>query len=423
MGDSYNPIRCQAFVVTAAGAIYDLSAYFQGLTINTGIGSAWNGSIKLTDTDDALEEIIFALGSTGTLKLRFGDQSSFDQSPMYECRVLEPDPTFGLNSTSYTMSFISKPAQLALEMPVRGGGAYREGMLVGDIARKIAKDNGWATSRRIGGADVDTIEPGLPIGRVLNYFQESPWAFLANAVLPLATNGAGNHFNMFMDTDNVFHFHSPGYLTGNAVQRAVRTFRFGAGYDGDVISFTPSDLSAYVAALGGAGAGTYTFVDTLKGQQKTLDSAQMPRTPHTADETGRKPIRTDAGKQTEPVISTMIASRDGQEAAQMAQARNSFLSSFFAKGALNVKGQHGIHLDDLIEIIRYNRNGTTHHTSGLYRVTNVEHEVSGTWTTDIQCYRSGSQYKSNQQQDTKTDTMTSPSRQSAPAETPRRATQ
>lgn len=395
MHDSYNAIRVAVTVADQNGRTTDLSGFFQGLTIKVGLDSAWSGSLRLSETEDTgvVENAIFTLGNQGRLLLQFGNVDRFAEAPIYTSRVVKAEPTFHLGSTDYTLEFIAQPAQLAVEYPNRGDGVFREGVTVGHIARTIAEQNRWPIRKRKGTGDVVTVEEGLRTYRTFNYVRESGWSFLQKYVIPIASNARGEHFRMYMDEDNVFHFHSPSFLTQS--QDRVLTLVQAAGSDGIITGLTFNDYNALVTVLGGGGGAGYDYQDATKGTLEAEDSLDFPPIPGHESETARKPVRNQGTG--EPVTRVLLPTRSTEEGELMARARHDYLSRFYSRANLDIKGLHGIFVDDLINLVKLDRQGRQHYMSGMYQVKSVEHTIDGAWRTSIEAYRAGNLYQSSEQ--------------------------
>lgn len=360
--------------------------YFRSLQLELVSGGSWTGTLELYDHQgDYLESVVIAAGLDRRVRIRFGRGDDFPQENLtFEGNITTYKPNFEANGVTLTLECVA--VGVVQSLVKRQPKAFPEGRTISSIVEELATLNGWLTSDSQGRSTIETTgavtkEPYTSTG-------ESDLRFISEQLVKLATNSAGQgNYLFFFDESNTVHFHTPGFLP-----QVQHEFIFARSMAGDVISFSPADVSLFGVLMGG-GNSIFTGLSSLAGSpaqaKSTADGGVANEgIPTVADAGGRA----DYGSDVHSYIN--IATRDPEELKRLAQARFDKFREYAFKADMQVHGTHRVRLLDFINMRYLKANpaaGTSpeHYLSGLFRVYKVRHEVADTWTTTFELLRGG----------------------------------
>lgn len=201
-------------------------------------------------------------------------------------------------------------------------------------------------------------------------------------------------YRFFVDDSNAVHFHTDAFLP----DAVAASYRFGQAAMGDVISFTPSDTK-FIAAYFGSGASVFWAVDSFSGQRVRLASTDIGGLPGPASVIAAEAafIGDIFTEEQSPVSEDLVQSyipimaRDQADFARQVRAKFDKLRQFQYQAEAEVRGTHGVIPLNQIRMDYFtNTAQEPHFLSGVFRVKEVEHNVSsGGWQTSFGLYRDG----------------------------------
>jgi hypothetical protein len=360
--------------------------YFRSLSVELSAGGSWTGTIELYDSQgDYLENIIIAAGLDRRIRFTFGrgDEHS-DENLTFEGNITTYRPTFEANGVSLTMEAVAVGVVSALVN--RKPKAFPEGRTLSSMVEELAALNGWATTDALGRKTIEATsavmkEPYTSTG-------ESDVKFIREQLCAQATNSSNQgHYLFFFDEANTVHFHTPDFLP--AIQHE---FVYARKSSGDVISFSPSDVSLFGMLMGG-GNSIFTGMSSLAGAP-----AQVTSTSTGGVENEGFPVVPDASNRLDygdAVHSYVnLSTRDTEELKRLAQTRYDKFREYGFKADMEVFGTHRVRLLDFVNVRFLKANpapGTNpeHYLSGRFRIYKIKHEVSGEWKTTYEMLRGG----------------------------------
>lgn len=356
-----SPVRLQA------------DQFVQDLQVETTTGSSFNCSITLFDDRDRLEDLLLVAGIGREVKLRWNWASiGLSKAPQLVGSILRYTPTFMPQGIQFVLE-VTATAVLPciLSKVVR---AYSSGQRISDIVFALATERGWSTVDHRGR---QTIEPtGTVVDHPFNSTDESDMKFINDHLKDQAVNVAGQGGYLFyFDAFGAVHFHTRTFLSAYS-----KSYVFGRGADGEVLSFTPTDSSA-LAFLEGGGNVKFRSLSSLDATQTSISgttSGGVNDDPEVVEESATAVA--DLGDDTHAVINLMA--RDADELSRLAKARRERANDFHVVAEVQVVGTHDVDLLDYADVSYLMRSGAPHFLSGRYSVKRIVHSVNSSgWIT------------------------------------------
>lgn len=360
--------------------------YFRSLQVELVAGGSWTGTLELFDPQgDFLENIVILAGTDRRLRVKFGRGEQYPEENLsLEGNITTYRPLFEPNGITLTVEVVSVGVVSAMVRRVPR--SFAEGRLLSDVVTELAALNDWATSDALGRP---TIEPTpVPTGEPFTSTGESDLSFIQRVLVPQATNAAGQgNYLFYFDEANAIHFHTPDFL-----QSVEHTFVYARDMAGDVISFSPADVSLFGVLMGG-GNTIFTGLSSLSGA-----SAQAKSTTESGVENEGFPVvsdgssRVDYGSDVHSYVN--IDTRDPLELKRLAQSRFDKFREYAFKADLEIHGSHRVRVLDFVNIRYLKANplpgsNPEHYLSGRFRVYKIRHEITGDWRTTYETLRGG----------------------------------
>lgn len=360
--------------------------FFRSASIELVSGGSWTGTIELYDPQgDYLESLVIAAGLDRRIRFSFGRGENFPEENLtFTGNITTYRPLFEPNAVTITIEAVAIGVVGA--MLKRKPKSFPEGRTISSMVTDLATLNGWSTVDSQGRNTVETTatvmkEPFTSTG-------ESDMRFIQEQLVKQATNGAGQgHYQFFFDESNTVHFHTPDFL-----EQVQHEFIYSRSMSGDVISFSPSDVSLFGVLMGG-GNSIFTGLSSVKGA-----AAQTTSTTDGGVENEGFPVVSDAtsridyGSDTHAYID--ISTRDTDELKRLAQSRFDKFREYAYKADMEVHGTHRVRLLDFVNMRFLKANpapgsSPEHYLSGRFRVYKIKHEVGDTWKTTYEMLRGG----------------------------------
>jgi len=356
--------------------------YLTELSIELVTTGAWTGTITLFDpTFDELELAILAAERDRNIDLQFGwddPVDSFQRS--FKGWITRYRPNFEPNGTTLTLEVMARSlGPTIVDRTVR---SYKEGMRASEIVRAIAEEQGWPTSDLFGNDTIEATEP--PLETPFNTKGESAFNFIRDQLLKQARSpNGGSDFRLFFDEEGALHFHTSNYISAS-----THLYRYARDMAGDVLSFTPADMSLF-GVLSGGGNTRYTSPVSAQGGTADIRSTSTGGVNSegavTAVDAAARP---NLGDGIHSFVN--LVTRHPAEAERIARSRYEHYRRFAYSAELSVHGTHRIRVLDYIRAEVLKTNGELHYLSGNFQVFKVKHEVSSSgWETSFEMTREG----------------------------------
>lgn len=356
--------------------------YLLEMSIELVTTGAWTGTITLFDpTFDELELAIIAAERDRNVDFEFGWDDPVDGlRRAFKGWITRYRPNFEPNGTTLTLEVMARSlGPTIVDKRVR---SYKEGLRASEIVRAIAEEEGWSTSDLLGNDTIETTEP--PLETPFNTKGESAFNFIRDQLLKQARSpNGGSDFRLFFDEEGALHFHTSNYIVSS-----THLYRYARDMSGDVISFTPADMSLF-GVLSGGGNTRYTSPVSAQGGTAEIHSTATGGVNSegavTAVDAAAKP---NLGDGIHSVVN--LVTRHPAEAERIARARYEHYRRFAYQAEMSVHGTHRIRVLDYIRAEVLKANGELHYLSGNFQVFKVKHEVSSSgWETSFEMMREG----------------------------------
>lgn len=379
-----------------------VSTYYniQSLNVSMSTEGAFTGTITLFDHyATLLNNNVFSPALSLNMRIKFGwaDDENPDEIPTFEAVAIRGTPTFSRTGTKGFFEFIQGVASQVVTNKEAGPRSFPAGLLASTIATQIATAYQWDY----------IIEPSNSTDLLpeQNLGDQTAFEFLTQTLVTQTRNDQNEFFLQFFDQYGVFHFHSPRYhaldappLVGTNPILAWK-YLYGADYNGDCISFTPTD-NIIINGQEGGDDGTIVTIDSQSGaarENKSLASGG----PNLNDGT---PSNT-AGKRWTPhedkISNTRYNDQPNDKSYLTAKARDSaalnpalthqhMKSRFSQVAEAMVMGNHRVRINDFVSVRALDFQGYDQFTSGVFQVRTVTHliDMSG-WKTKYTLWREG----------------------------------
>lgn len=395
MTDSYRPVFIEVVCKSADGRVsrtITMDDYVESVRIELKTSAAWTGTLTLINRDGDLDPLIYLIGRDGKVFIRFGlveDRNIPGRIPQYVARVIKYSPEFNGDDETAVLQLLCYNA--ALPMLEKSSGSWPAGTKPGKIARDIASKYGWPTRRLVGGTDVETIEDGEPLPHPISYKYKTALEFMTTRLARRAVGTDRKPFKLFFDPNGTFHYHTEDFLTGPKKDRVVKSFVYLRSQDGEVLSFAPSDNAVFSTILGARG-GKFAYANSDGGSVAQTTTPEVISDKRTQDEAAGGVGGGSGGQD------FFVSARDDAEAKDIAAVVADRLKDLFVRASMSVIGQHDVQPMDYVNIQYVRRSGKEHYLSGVYRVSQVSHQVDdGGWVSEYSMYRPGYKMVSGEQ--------------------------
>lgn len=398
--------------------------FFQSLTVNLSLKTAWTAAITLFDpTGREIEELLIRLGGNRVLKFRWqwDDGRGFSaKTPLYTGGITKYSPEFTEQGTTLQIELVSQVVHSqVIQKRIR---AFSAQISVSDIVELIAEERGWLIKDAEGRPTIESTPK--PSGVYLHYSgNTSDTAFIKNKLLPLAVNKQGQGgYEFFVPQDNRVHFHTDAFYDASGRNRALAKFRFARDQMSDVIRFATTD-DQFFNAVAGAGDTLFRSVDSLNGKRLALKASRKDGVQ--SDSPSKQIVGpdsvhfTDVEKQVDADIGTLSSlgnrigaaisefgeevnrtftwiAREADDMEARTKSRFDQLRKFPIKAELDIRGTHALFPQAMIEVEHFfpqtndRSKPVLHYLSGVYRISSIEHSISGSgWTSSVNLFRSG----------------------------------
>jgi hypothetical protein len=382
--DSYAPLLFDLSFVLKDGreVVIKATDILQSISIEASEKSFWSGQIVLFDYEfEYLENVLLSLGPERYMRFKWGWDvgRNTTEFPLYYGRIMKITPSYTHEGATFTLDLLQAEPPVALfDRPPL---SWPAGMTASDIVRELASQYGWKTVDPNGR---QTIQDSVGTLGELSLSGESAYKFARESLLPKARDTDGNAFSMFWRVSGEVHFHTPNYLDKEIAAR----YTFARSVMGDVISFSPTDESAFEAIYNRGKTVFYGF-DSKTGEKLEIETDKDGHVPGTSPTVVKdaKHYRDTPGDVTRRVY---VSARDAEEFEHLVYTRMRDFSTATYRASMEVRGTHNVQQLDLVEVQYFKGNGQPHYLSGIYTVHKVEQKLdAGGWTTTFELLREG----------------------------------
>lgn len=402
------------------GELIDLEPYhyFQSMTVSQPRGGDWTGNLTLFDEDgDFLETLAVFAGTQAELFIRWGweNYGRLPHVPTWKFAVSGLDTEFTAEGITVSMDLVTAGTIERSLDKARGKQTTLADTkkTMSEWFEVLAKDNGWEP-------DLLYVEPSFDKKFQLAIARAGEMdiaEFIRTQMIPFAISPSGEKFMYYEGRIGDHHFHSPSWFARQeATEKTVkdadankvkRSYVFTRDEMGEVISFAPSD-HFFFNALRGSFCGAVRAVESKKGEETKVrigastdaDTRAGGVDGEAVGAVGKHERKTpsmymkDHDPSKQEASFQAVPSRDEATTKMLAKAYHTKARESGLHAQLEVKGTHGIGLNDYVKVEYYTRQGKPHHLAGIYQVFGIEHVLGGGgWVLSLDLTRQGVKYE------------------------------
>jgi hypothetical protein len=390
--DGYAPLVVELSIQVGGpnGVTIPLPAheYLQGIEVTLGANNAaWSAELSLFDQgSEALEDIIIAYGNSNNTVVRlrwaWDGPNGMIGAPTFVGQVMNYQLNVSIEGTGIGMELCE--ATLAPMFTDKKDRSWPAGTSITEIVRSIAAERGWTVNDVNSG--VPTIQPSTSVtSDGLCMSGEDDAQFINAFLAPYALDGNGRGgYQLRQGVNGVVWFCNRYFVSGDL----AAVYRFGRDAMGEVINFSPSDMSVFAALMT---SGNVQYVSTLsdRGVFASTTTSYIKGVPG-VDTTviAHGGYRQNLGSASHGRV--LMMERILEDSHARAASQYELMSTIAYDAELVVRGTHAIDVMDYVQVDYLKRDGTPHYLSGVFQVFAMKHSVTAAgWTTTMTIRRTG----------------------------------
>jgi hypothetical protein len=353
--------------------------HLQSLTIEQADGVGWSGTLTLFAPHGSDLERLLASGAARNVILQWNwEHLGMTSAPKYYGTIIKPRLKLAPEGITFNLEMIS--TTIAVSEQAKKERSFAAGTKIIDIIREIVDDNDWAFAK-------DGWEDNAQVLKEpRNNNTLSDVNFMAQLAKEI-TNAAGEPFLLFLDENGNYHCHTANYRPKD-VTGICASYVIGRAWDGEVVSFEPSDDS-FLAAVLSVGNTLFTATDRVNGTE-----LQEVVTRTEGIQGVRRNIPSDA-RMLAPMSDgrhsrIFIWENEPEEFRRRVRERVCGLSNFPIQADMEVLGTHLVRKCKWVRVTYLLPDGSPHWSGGDYFVSGLSHTVgTNGWSTQLHLAKNG----------------------------------